>query len=187
MTNGIISALDREIQIDGETMNLLQTNAAVNPGNSGGGLFNLGGELIGIVNAKSTGSNVEGLGFAIPINDAVEVMKELSEYGYVRGRVYLGITYYEVDSSSIFSNPFSAYSTPGVYVRTSELNPELKSGDRIVSVDGHEVSSAAGIKAALHGHKVGDQLKITVVRSGRTVDVTVTLYEKTPASAQSGT
>ena len=187
VTNGIISALDREIQIDGETMNLLQTNAAVNPGNSGGGLFNLGGELIGIVNAKSTGSNVEGLGFAIPINDAVEVMKELSEYGYVRGRVYLGITYYEVDSSSIFSNPFSAYSTPGVYVRTSELNPELKSGDRIVSVDGHEVSSAAGIKAALHGHKVGDQLKVTVVRSGRTVDVTVTLYEKTPASAQSGT
>ncbi|MBQ7171898.1 MAG: trypsin-like peptidase domain-containing protein [Clostridia bacterium] len=184
VTNGIISALDREIEIDGQTMNLLQTNAAVNPGNSGGGLFNLGGELIGIVNAKSAGSDVEGLGFAIPINDAIEVMKELNEYGYVRGRVQLGITYYEVDSSSIYSNPFSAYSTPGIYVRTSELNPDLKSGDRIISVDGKEVSSAAGIKRALQGHKVGDTVEVTVVRSGRTVTVTATLYEKVPSGVK---
>ncbi len=184
VTNGIISALDREIEIEGQTMNLLQTNAAVNPGNSGGGLFNLGGELVGIVNAKSAGSDVEGLGFAIPINDAVEVMKELNEYGYVRGRVQLGITYYEVDSSSIFTNPFSAYSTPGIYVRTSELNPDLKNGDRIISVDGKEVSSAAGIKRALQGHQVGDTVEVTVVRSGRTVTVTATLYEKVPAGAK---
>ena len=66
MTSGIISALDREVTIDNQTMHLLQTNAAINPGNSGGGLFNDQGELIGIVNAKSSGSNIEGLGFAIP-------------------------------------------------------------------------------------------------------------------------
>ena len=91
VTNGIISALDREITIDGDTMTLLQTNAAINPGNSGGGLFNLYGELVGIVNAKSSGTDIEGLGFAIPINMVYSVVEQILEYGYVKGRPFLGI------------------------------------------------------------------------------------------------
>ena len=81
MTDGIISALDREVTVENQTMNLLQTNAAVSPGNSGGGLFNERGELIGIVNAKSSGQNAEGLGFAIPVNTAIQVAEELINNG----------------------------------------------------------------------------------------------------------
>ncbi len=92
VTEGIISALDREITLDGETMNLLQTSAAINPGNSGGGLFNSDGELIGIVVAKSSGADVEGLGFAIPINDVKSVVESLQTDGYVKGRASLGVT-----------------------------------------------------------------------------------------------
>ncbi|MBR6602629.1 MAG: trypsin-like peptidase domain-containing protein, partial [Clostridia bacterium] len=91
VTNGIVSALAREINIDGEKMTLIQTNAAVNPGNSGGGMFNLYGELVGIVNAKSSGSDVEGLGFAIPIDTAYDIVLQLMDYGYVRGRVDHGL------------------------------------------------------------------------------------------------
>ncbi|MBQ7292968.1 MAG: trypsin-like peptidase domain-containing protein, partial [Clostridia bacterium] len=86
VTNGIISALEREITIDNETMTLLQHNAAVSPGNSGGALFNMRGELVGIVNAKYSSNGAEGLGFAIPINTVMEVYDDLVKYGYVRGR-----------------------------------------------------------------------------------------------------
>ena len=82
VTNGIVSALDREISVDGTTMNLLQTNAAINPGNSGGGLFNMKGELVGIVNAKSSGSGIEGLGFSNPAIGAYVVAKTLMEIVY---------------------------------------------------------------------------------------------------------
>ncbi len=86
VTNGYISALDREIMVDGNKMNLLQTDAPINPGNSGGGLFNLRGELVGIINAKSTGTDIEGIGFAIPSNDALKVYSDIVNYGYVTGR-----------------------------------------------------------------------------------------------------
>lgn len=93
VTSGIISALSREITTSaGATMELLQTNAAINPGNSGGGLFNSSGELIGIVNAKSVGEDIEGLGFAIPINTAKSVIEDLISDGYVRGRIDTGFT-----------------------------------------------------------------------------------------------
>ena len=98
VTNGIISALDREVTVDGQKMNLLQTNAAINPGNSGGGLFNAKGELIGIVSAKSSGEDIEGLGFAIPVNDVKEVVVQLIENGYVAGRPSLGVKVYDVTS-----------------------------------------------------------------------------------------
>ena len=98
VTNGIVSALDREITIDGQTMNLLQTNAAINPGNSGGGLFNEKGELVGLVVAKSAGSDLEGLGFAIPINDVMEVVEQLKEFGYVTGKPYLGISLVDINT-----------------------------------------------------------------------------------------
>ena len=97
VTTGIVSASDREIKIDDTKMTLLQTDAAVNPGNSGGGMFNFKGELVGIVNAKSSGTGIEGLGFAIPSNDAKDVVEQLLEFGYVKGKVYLGISFYEAN------------------------------------------------------------------------------------------
>ena len=86
VTDGIISAKDREITIDGQAMTLLQTSAAVNPGNSGGGLFDLGGKLVGVVNSKSSGSDIEGLAFAIPANTVQIITQELIQHGYVTGR-----------------------------------------------------------------------------------------------------
>ena len=101
VTDGIVSALDREIILNNERRNLLQTNAAINPGNSGGGLFNADGELVGIVVAKSSGEDVEGLGFAIPINDAKPIIEDLIAQGYVGGRVSLGVTALDLTSPQL--------------------------------------------------------------------------------------
>ena len=186
VTNGIVSALSRDVNIDGTEMTLIQTNAAVNPGNSGGGLFNMYGELIGIVNAKSTstssGTSVEGIGFAIPVNTAAKVTEELINYGYVRGKVMLGITYIDIDSS--YEAMYYRVSALGVYIATSEYTDELKAGDRIVAIDGEEVTYGADVKAALRGHSVGDEITVTVVRDGKYVDVRVTLREYVPTEAQ---
>ncbi len=118
VTGGMISALNRSVTIQGSssvnTMSLIQMDASVSPGNSGGGLFNMNGELVGIVNAKSSSSDAEGLGFAIPINDAIKVAQELLENGYVTGRPYLGITYLAVtDAQTASQLGVNAY---GVYV-----------------------------------------------------------------------
>ena len=180
VTNGIISALDREITIEGESMRLLQTNAAVNPGNSGGGLFNLAGELVGIVNAKSSGEDVEGLGFAIPINTAQEIAEQLIEFGYVRGRVDIGLSL--VDITDMFDLFAYGVSTPGVYVYESPYNTEIKSGDRIQSVNGVAVTSAAEVKAAYRDCAVGDVIPVSVVRGNRVIEVEVTLIELVPTS-----
>lgn len=187
VTNGIVSALSREITIEGTEMTLIQTNAAVNPGNSGGGLFNMYGELIGIVNAKTTttssGTSVEGIGFAIPINNAVKVSEELIEFGYVRGRVMLGITYFDVEDT--YDAFYYRVNSLGVYILTSEYNDGLKPYDRIVAIDGSEVTYSSDIKHALKGHEVGDKVEVKVVRDGRYVDVEVTLYEYVPTEAKS--
>ncbi|MBQ8397056.1 MAG: trypsin-like peptidase domain-containing protein [Clostridia bacterium] len=180
VTNGIISALDREITIDGESMRLLQTNAAVNPGNSGGGLFNLAGELIGIVNAKSSGEDVEGLGFAIPINTAEEIAAQLIEYGYVRGRVDIGLSL--IDITNMFDLFAYGLSTPGVYVYESPYNDQIKSGDRIQAVNGVAVTSAAEVKAAYRDCAVGDVIKVSIVRGNKVIEVDVTLRELVPTS-----
>ncbi|MBQ8551818.1 MAG: trypsin-like peptidase domain-containing protein [Clostridia bacterium] len=186
VTNGIVSALSRDVNIDGTEMTLIQTNAAVNPGNSGGGLFNLYGELIGIVNAKSSttssGTSVEGIGFAIPSNTAAKVTEELINYGYVRGKVMLGITYVDVDTS--YEAMYYRVSALGVYIATSEYTDELKPGDRIVAVDGTEVTYGADVKSALKDRAVGDEITVTVVRDGKYVDVKVVLREYVPTEAQ---
>lgn len=185
VTNGIVSGLSRDVTIDGTEMNLIQTNAAVNPGNSGGGLFNLYGELVGIVNAKSSttssGTSVEGIGFAIPIDNAINVATELVNYGYVRGKVMLGISY--VDITSSWDAMRYGVNSLGVYVVKSEYEEnDLRSGDRIVAIDETEVSYSTDIKSALKGHKVGDVLTIKVVREGKYVDVKVTLHEYVPTT-----
>ena len=136
MTNGIISALNRQITVENNEMTLIQTNAAVSPGNSGGGLFNANGELVGIVNAKSDSSDAEGLGFAIPINTAVNIAQELISTGYV-ARPALGVTVISIqDAQTAMQYGVSNY---GVYIMS--VNPGsgaetagLQKGDRIVSV-----------------------------------------------------
>ena len=182
-TEGIISALDREIDVNGTTMTLLQTSAAVNPGNSGGALFNMRGELIGVVNAKSSGTGIEGLGFAIPINNALNVSEQLMEYGYVRGKVAIGVSFYEC------TDAFEAryYGLPGYGVYVMELSKgynenALKVLDRIISIDGKEISTFSDITSIVKSHSVGDVLKFQVSRDGKIVEVDVTCYEKVPTS-----
>lgn len=183
VTNGIISALDREITIDGETMTLLQTNAAINPGNSGGGLFNAAGELVGIVNAKSSGSDIEGLGFAIPINTAQPVIEQLISNGYVTGRPSMGVSLINInDAQTAMSYRVQEL---GVYVvRTNVPNSPFVTGDRIVSIDGEQVNEYADVKSIVQSHKVGDTLSVVISRGGSEQTVEVTLQEMTSESSQ---
>ena len=180
VTTGIISALSREITISGNTMTLLQTNAAVNPGNSGGGLFDMNGNLVGIVNAKSSGEDVEGIGFAIPIDTAKTVIEDLINQGYVSGRFKLGVSLTDVTSQQ------QAYqynvSELGVYVSSVDTNSNaskggMKSGDRIVSIDGKEVSSASEVMTIIKSHTAGDKVTIIVSRNSSQRTLTITLEE----------
>jgi len=180
VTNGIISALARAIDIDGVTMTLLQTNAAVNPGNSGGGLFNMKGQLVGIVNAKSSGSNIDNIGFAIPSDTAYDIIYELITYGYVTGRVDAGLTL--IDITDTYTAWYYGVSTLGVYVYDSKYTDEIQSGDRIVSVNGVEVSTAGDINGEISGLSVGDTVVLRISRKGKQFDVNLTLREYVPTS-----
>ena len=190
VTSGIVSALNRSVSIQGSssvnTMSLIQMDASVSPGNSGGGLFNMNGELVGIVNAKSSSSDAEGLGFAIPINDAIKVAQELLENGYVTGRPYLGITYLAVtDAQTAAQLGVNAY---GVYVvEVVKGGPAekagLQAGDRIVSVDGTEIASKDDLGTLMQKHAAGDTLSITIARDGQMQTVNVTLGEKTASNS----
>lgn len=181
VTNGIISALDREITIDGTVMSLLQTNAAINQGNSGGGMFNSRGELIGIINAKSVATGVEGLGFAIPVDIAKTIAQDLIEIGYVQGRVNLGITFWTV------SDPLTAMmynlKNLGIYIYNIEETSNayeagLRSGDLVTAVNGDPVEDVNQIIQVLDRETVGNMIEFTVLREGKTVDVTFVLQEK---------
>jgi len=187
VTDGIISALDREISLGGETMDLLQTNAAINPGNSGGGLFDQNGNLIGIVVAKSSGSGVEGLGFAIPIDGAKTIINQLMKTGYITGRASFGIT--TLDISDTQTAAMYGLSETGVYVYSVEnaaLSSSLKSGDRIVSVKGTDVNTNAEIKKVLKGCSVGQTVAVVIKRDGKQATVKVKLVEQnTSASSNS--
>ncbi len=189
VTSGIISALDRDITLNGNSMSLLQTNAAINPGNSGGGLFNDKGELVGIVVAKSggtttDGTTIEGLGFAIPIDNVKKVIEELSTNGYVTGRPSLGVNL--VDITNEQTAMMYRVNQLGVYVlkSTNEAN-NLQSGDCIVSVDGTAVSSADEVKSIIQGHAVGDTLSIVIIRDGKTMTVEAALQESKPDTSSS--
>lgn len=175
VTEGIISALDRDIVIDGESMKLLQTSAAVNPGNSGGGLFNGKGELVGIVNAKSSGSDIEGLGFAIPAKTAKQVVEQIISNGYVPGRPELGVSLVEIaDEGTAMSYRVEEL---GVYVSEVSRQNGLQPGDRIVSVEGSKIESASDVKEVIDSRSAGDKLKIVVSRDGQQENVTAELVE----------
>jgi serine protease Do len=175
VTEGIISALNRTIVMDGEEMTLLQTTAAINPGNSGGALFNGQAGLIGIVNAKSSGSDIEGLGFAIPVNTVKSVVEQIMLYGYVPGRIDLGVTFLEIPDE--MTAMLYRVRETGVYVSSVSDSAVLQVGDRIVSVDGTAISSASEIQNRLKSYKVGDSVRFLVERSSQLVEVNVTLNE----------
>lgn len=188
VTTGIISATDREIEVENMTMTLLQVDAAVNPGNSGGALFNLNGELVGVVNAKYSSEEVEGLGFAIPINTAKATIEDIIEYGYVKGRAQLGITAVEI---SDLQTAISAGVTElGVYVYnvndgSGADKAGLKAGDRLVKIDDTEINSYAVLSKILSKHSVGDSVSVTYSRNGKQSTVDVKLIEYKPSNTQS--
>ena len=181
VTNGIISGMNRSINVQGREMTLMQTNAAVSPGNSGGGLFNASGELIGIVNAKSAGDNAEGLGFAIPVNTANRVAQDLIENGYVTGRPVMGITVRDI------LDPQTAVqfgvTSMGVYIDTVQPGSGadlagLKPGDRILSVGGKLVEQSSDVINVLSQYTAGDSVEIQAARKQELMTVQVTLGER---------
>lgn len=187
VTEGILSALNRDISINGVTMNLLQTNAEINPGNSGGGLFDDHGNLIGIVVAKSTGDEIEGLGFAIPVNDVSDVVEDLTEYGYVTGVIDTGLSLLDISNSQ--TAMMYGVKETGVYIQSITSGSAAESagfmrGDRIVSVDGTEISTSLEFDSIIKKHSVGDEVTIKVSRSSKTTDLKLTLEEDKPESAK---
>lgn len=191
VTAGIISALDRSISINGKTMSLLQTDTSINPGNSGGGLFNQYGQLVGVVVAKSSGSDVEGLGFAIPINTAADVASQLMDGGYVKGKPSTGITYVDMSSqqdNSMFGGMFggngrSYHSAGSVYVQEVTGQNAKKAGfqvgDLVYAVDGQEIDNIETLSSIITSHKVGDKVTYVVLRDGQSIEIELELSEKT--------
>jgi serine protease Do len=182
VTAGIISALDRLITINGQSMHLLQTDAAINPGNSGGALFNSFGEVIGINSAKSSDIGVEGLGFAIPIDIAKPIIESLIQYGYVQGRPKIGITTRDVTKQMA-----DFYSLKeGVYILQVELNSAadkagLKERDIIIEANGKETLTTDALSAVKDALKPGDSLELTLYRNDEKMTVTVVLEEDIPS------
>lgn len=191
VSRGIISGLDRTIEVEGTSMTLMQTDAAVNPGNSGGGLFNINGQLIGIVNAKSASINVEGLGFAIPVDSATPIIMDLMTKGYVTGRPYIGITMQDVSlrygNSNDFGgfNPFAFYSSyvTRVQVMSVEEGSAAAEGgmlvnDIITAVDEKEITGSSQLAAMLYEYNVGDTVIITVLRGNESINLSIVLGER---------
>lgn len=190
VTDGVVSALNRQVTVQDNDMTLIQTDASISPGNSGGGLFNANGELIGIVNAKSSSSDAEGLGFAIPINTAMEMAKQMIEKGYV-ARPAMGVTVITInDAQTAMQYGVSNY---GVYIYqiASGSGAEkggLKLGDRIISIDDVAVSSASDVQKYCQSKEVGDTVTLQVERDGKVISCEVTLGEssQSTATAESG-
>lgn len=183
VTQGIISSVSRDVMIDGVSHNVMQVDAAINPGNSGGGLFNGRGELVGIIIAKSVNESVEGIGFAIPINDVSDILEDLMNYGYVRGKVSLGMSF--VDITNAQTAMMYRVSELGCYVSSVEINSNaanagFQSGDRITSVNGTSVSTSSDIKTEISKMAVGDTVEFTVERNGRTGTLSLVLEEAVP-------
>jgi len=194
VTDGIISAVEREMNIEGKKMNLIQTNAAINPGNSGGGLFNSNGELVGIVVAKSSGLDVEGLGFAIPINDVTSIINDILQLGYVSGRPYLGVNLadsIQTERSSTGNSIFDYFYGNGGTITTTSYGAYVKSvikgsaaeeagiqaDDQIISIDEEMCNSSSDVSKIIAEHKIGDKVKVVVVRDNKMITLTATLKE----------
>lgn len=184
MTAGYVSALDREINTNGKPINMLQTDAAINSGNSGGPLFDMNGNVIGITTAKysgssSSGASIEGVGFAVPINDAMRVVYDLQQYGRVRGRAYLGVTVQNMDASvaETYGLPVGAQIVTVVEGSCADT-AGLQQGDIVLSLQGRTINSYTALASALSKQRAGDTVTLTVYRAGAEVEVTLTLDER---------
>ncbi len=181
VTVGYISALNRSITIDNKTMTLLQTDAAINPGNSGGALVNLYGEVIGINTAKISSDQYEGLGFAIPTEEAKPIIEDLLSTGYVKGRPVIGIA-----GRAISSRDAQTYGlVEGVYVYSMTTNSPaymagIKVGDIIIECEGTKITTVDELNEIKDQHKPNDVINLKVWRSGETVDISLVLGEEMP-------
>ena len=177
VTDGVVSALNRQVTVQDNDMTLIQTDASISPGNSGGGLFNGNGELIGIVNAKSSYSEAEGIGFAIPINTAMEIGQQLIESGSV-ARPALGVKIVDVTDAQTAQQ--LGVSTMGVYVVevTKGSGAEaggVQAGDRVLAVDDTAVSDTSALKNYLKDKSIGDTVALQVERDGKVLTLNVAL------------
>ena len=197
MSGGMVSSVNRTINVDGTPFNMIQTDTSINPGNSGGPLLNSYGEVVGIVSAKysSTGSNgetAEGLGFAIPINDVSSMIQDIMTNGYVTDRAYLGATIGTLNAS--MAQQYRYDITEGAFVYSVEEGSAadragLQLGDVITAIDGKEITSLDDLMAAKKGYSAGDTSQLTVYRQGETRTVELT-WDEAPAettSAETGT
>ena len=181
MSTGHVSALDRAITSDesGVAINMFQIDAAVNSGNSGGPVYNAAGEVIGIVTAKCADTGVEGLGFAIPINDAVSIASDLITKGYVTGKAYMGVTIdqrYNSLYSQYYSMPLGAY-VSSVESGSCAEKAGLESKDIITKLGDKDITGYTDLTSALHGFSAGDTTSMTVYRGGEDVELTITFDE----------
>lgn len=179
VTVGVISALNRTVSVDDKTLNLIQTDAAINPGNSGGALVNSQGQVIGINTVKISVAGVEGLGFAIPMNDAKPIVDQLILFGYVKGRPFIGISGMEI--SEVIARQYSM--TEGVYIQvvspdTGAEKAGIKKGDILVSLADKEVKTMKDIDDIKKNYKAGDTVDVTVVRNGAKVTMKLTFSEE---------
>ncbi|MBQ7027263.1 MAG: trypsin-like peptidase domain-containing protein [Ruminococcus sp.] len=183
VTSGIVSALDRQVTIGDKNMTLIQTDAPINSGNSGGPLLNSCGQVIGINSAKMSSSygsaSIEGLGFAIPINDARTIINDLINYKYVKGRPYMGISTTDItESYSRYLNlPMGAYVN---YVEEGGAADfaGIQEGDVIIGVEDETVSTGAELAAIVYDYKAGDSITLTVSRRGKDIEITMILQER---------
>lgn len=185
VTSGIVSALNREISINEKQMKLIQTDAAINSGNSGGPLLNSCGQVIGINSAKmssnySSSASIEGLGFAIPISEAKNIIDDLISYGYVTGKPQIGISCVDVDE--LYSR---YYNLPqGIWVREVEEGSAaekagIKVGDVIIGIEGEAVSSIKEMNEIKNKYKAGDEITLTISRSNEDIEIKLILQEVT--------
>jgi len=187
LTVGYVSAKERTINTDGTVINMIQTDAAINSGNSGGPLFNMKGEVVGITTAKysgstSSGATIEGIGFAIPMDDVREAVSELIQFGYIKS-AYLGVMVKNMDASvaSIYGLPVGAYVASveeGYCAARAGIQPK----DIIVAVDENKVETISDLTRALRGYEPGDKTRVTVYRAGQMLEFIVVLDER-PAAA----
>lgn len=179
ITCGVISALNREItDSDGKTFTLIQTDAAINSGNSGGALVNSQGKVIGVNTMKVASTGVEGMGFAIPINSTLDVTEQLIQYNKVK-RPYIGIAGIDVDEQTAKANNI----VEGIYVKTIETfssaeKAGIKVGDVIIQADGKDVSTMDELNKIKNSHKIGDEMTLKVSRDGKEVEIKLTLGEQ---------
>lgn len=180
VTGGIISALNRELNIEGKELTLIQTDAAINPGNSGGPLVNSYGQVIGITSAKISSSYAEGLGFAIPIDEAKPIIDDLIEYGYVKDRPMLGISGEEItDVVARYYNIPQGIIIRAIDPESGAAKSSLKIGDIIIGIEGTPITTMNELNKIKETHKAGETVSIKVYRTGQNIDIDVTLSELT--------